>query len=91
MLYRYSGVAAGRVQGVGFRYFVKGYADRYGLTGWVKNQYDGTVIMEVQGTESRLSIFAETIREGNRFIRVNNLSWDPIAVIPDESAFNILF
>lgn len=91
MLYRYSGVATGRVQGVGFRYFVKGFADRYGLTGWVRNQDDGTVKMEVQGAESRLSLFAETIREGNRFIRVKNLCWEPIAAVPDESTFRILY
>lgn len=88
---RYFGIAAGRVQGVGFRYFVKGYADRYGLTGWVRNQEDGTVEMEVQGAESRLKLFAETIRAGNRFIRVKNLSWDQIAAVPGETKFNVLY
>jgi len=91
MLYRYSGTATGQVQGVGFRYFVKGYADRYGLTGWVKNLNDGTVKMEVQGADSRLRIFAETIREGNRFIRVKNLSWERITAEPDETTFTILY
>lgn len=41
----------GRVQGVGFRYTAKYLAQSLGLTGWVKNEYDGTVLMEVQGRE----------------------------------------
>lgn len=39
----------GRVQGVGFRYTAKYLALSMGLTGWVKNEWDGTVSMEVQG------------------------------------------
>ena len=36
----------GRVQGVGFRYTAKYLARSLGLTGWVENEYDGTVILE---------------------------------------------
>ena len=42
----------GRVQGVGFRYTAKYLARSMNLTGWVKNEYDGTVVMEVQGSET---------------------------------------
>ena len=41
----------GRVQGVGFRYTAKYLAKSLGLTGWVMNEYDGTVVMEIQGRE----------------------------------------
>lgn len=41
----------GRVQGVGFRYYVVQKANQLGLTGWVKNLYDGSVEMEVEGQE----------------------------------------
>ena len=40
----------GRVQGVGFRFFVAMNAERCHLTGWVKNMSDGSVTAEVQGT-----------------------------------------
>ena len=40
---------SGRVQGVGFRFQAGWAAKRFGLTGWVKNLYDGRVEMEVQG------------------------------------------
>lgn len=41
----------GRVQGVGFRITATRHALNLGLKGWVKNEYNGTVIMEVQGSE----------------------------------------
>lgn len=41
----------GRVQGVGFRYYAVQKANQLGLTGWVKNLYDGNVEMEVEGQE----------------------------------------
>ena len=41
----------GRVQGVGFRYTAKYLAQSLGLTGWVENEFDGTVVMEIQGRE----------------------------------------
>lgn len=44
----------GRVQGVGFRYTAKYLARSMNLTGWVKNEYDGTVVMEVQGREAMI-------------------------------------
>ena len=41
----------GRVPGVGFRYYAVQKANQLGLTGWVKNLYDGSVEMEVEGQE----------------------------------------
>lgn len=41
----------GRVQGVSFRYYAVQKANQLGLTGWVKNLYDGSVEMEVEGQE----------------------------------------
>lgn len=42
----------GRVQGVGFRYYAVQKANQLGLTGWVKNLYDGSVEREVEGRGS---------------------------------------
>ena len=47
-------IAHGRVQGVGLRFTVTGFAKKYNVTGWVRNLYDGTVEMEVQGLEHRV-------------------------------------
>lgn len=43
----------GCVQGVGFRWRARHAADLYGCTGWVHNEWDGTVRMEIQGKRSR--------------------------------------
>jgi len=45
---------SGRVQGVGFRFRAQYAASGYGITGWVKNQMDGTVEMEVQGISEQI-------------------------------------
>ena len=50
-------IAHGRVQGVGLRFTVTGFAKKYNVTGWVRNLYDGTVEMEVQGLDHRVNSF----------------------------------
>ena len=50
-------IAHGRVQGVGLRFTVTGFAKKYNVTGWVRNLYDGTVEMEVQGLDHRVELF----------------------------------
>lgn len=44
----------GQVQGVGFRYFSKKFAQKLKLTGWVKNNEDGTVTLVAQGDEKNI-------------------------------------
>ncbi|MEE1229401.1 MAG: acylphosphatase [Lachnospiraceae bacterium] len=84
-------IARGRVQGVGFRYVCSSIANEYHLTGWVRNCYDGSVEIEVQGPEHRVDGFTEKLRKGNRFIKIRQLD---VAEIPPlradaEDAFRI--
>ena len=44
----------GSVQGVGFRYSARHAADLYGCTGWARNEWDGSVTMEIQGTKEAI-------------------------------------
>ena len=48
-------IFTGSVQGVGFRFRARCAAEQYGCTGWVRNEYDGSVLMEIQGTEEQIS------------------------------------
>jgi acylphosphatase len=58
----------GRVQGVGFRYQAM-YASRtYGATGWVENLPDGSVEMEVQGSEDIIECMMETLEENTMIV-----------------------
>ncbi len=55
----------GRVQMVGFRYFVLGHAERLGLTGWVRNGANGqTVEVVAEGDEAALGEFEAILRQG---------------------------
>ena len=54
----------GRVQGVGFRWSAAREAARLGITGYVRNDEDGSVYIEAEGTEDRLNAFLEWCRKG---------------------------
>lgn len=60
---QYHMIADGRVQGVGFRYFVQMEADRHKIAGWVKNRDDGRVEILAEGPEESLKQFAEAVRK----------------------------
>jgi acylphosphatase len=57
-------VVHGSVQGVGFRYFVRGVATRLGLTGNVRNLGDGTVDIVVEGDPASLAELIKSVRKG---------------------------
>ena len=54
----------GRVQGVGFRYFVKLKADSLQINGFVKNLSNGIVYVEAEGDSLQLELFVKACREG---------------------------
>ncbi len=78
----------GIVQGVGFRYTARHAANMYRLTGYVKNEYDGSVTCEVQGEEAAISRFVETIKSG-RFIEISGIDRTELEIIPDERSFDV--
>ncbi|MBN1165707.1 MAG: acylphosphatase [Methanospirillaceae archaeon] len=66
--------AYGRVQGVGYRFSVLRAAQENNITGWVRNETDGTVCISATGTRDDLSVFIERIHvRADSHIRVNNL------------------
>ena len=77
----------GWVQGVGFRYRACHAADACGTTGWVRNEYDGTVTMEIQGTEEQIDSVILAIERGT-YIQIDNIESRTIPVIPDERGFH---
>jgi acylphosphatase len=54
----------GRVQGVGFRYFVMQKAENYGISGFVKNSMNGTVYIEAEGQSELLELFIQACKQG---------------------------
>lgn len=91
MMLRYYIRVSGRVQGVGFRYFVQYTASLLNLTGWVRNLDDDSVEMEVQGQEEMLNAFINKIRKGNGFSRVDDFPIHKLPLIDEEKSFKIKY
>jgi acylphosphatase len=76
----------GRVQGVGFRYFVRHHARREGLRGWVRNLFDGRVEAFGVGEADQIARFEAHIRSGPAGARVAYV--DVREEMPDTSAID---
>ena len=76
----------GYVQGVGFRYRARHAADLYGCTGWVRNEWDGSVSMEIQGEESQIDQVILAIERGT-YVRIENMEVKTIPVVEHEYSF----
>ena len=66
-------VVRGRVQGVGFRWFVEREAHILGISGWVRNNSDGSVEVMAQGTREQLLGLRSRLRQGPRSARVDDV------------------
>jgi acylphosphatase len=63
----------GRVQGVGYRYFVLGTAERLGVKGFVRNMYNGDVEVHAEADEATLQLFKLELERGPRMARVTEV------------------
>ncbi len=70
---RYHWLLSGRVQGVGFRWFVLEQAEQHGLLGWVSNLPDGRVEVVASGDATALEEFEAALRDGPRLARVDRV------------------
>ena len=76
----------GSVQGVGFRYRARQAAGLVGCTGWVRNEWDGSVSMEIQGTESAIDQVILAIECGH-YVHIDNMDVKELELIEDEHGF----
>ncbi len=81
-------IVSGRVQGVGFRFFVENRASSLGLKGWVRNLRGGKVEVLATGEEVPLNQFVASLREGPTFSRVDevDIDWESS---PSDEVFHI--
>jgi acylphosphatase len=82
-------LVSGRVQGVGFRWFVLRLAEREGLTGYVRNLPDGRVEVMAGGTAESHARLEEALRRGPPGARVADVTSSDAAAAPAMSRFEI--
>jgi acylphosphatase len=76
----------GYVQGVGFRWRARQAANHYSCTGWVHNEWDGSVSMEIQGEAENIDLVIMSIQAG-RYIEITDMDVKTIPLKEFESGF----
>lgn len=70
------GLVSGRVQGVGFRYFVQRCAQAQSVGGWARNLADGGVEVLLSGNEAAVAKVQEQVALGPSISQVESISWE---------------
>jgi acylphosphatase len=82
-------IVRGRVQGVGFRWFVEREARLLGINGWVRNNHDGTVEVLGMGTAEQLNTLRARLQAGPRAARVDDVAETPAQPVAELNTFRI--
>ena len=80
----------GKVKGVGFRSRTEEASKKFPVTGWMRNESDDFISMEIQGTKKEINRFIRYLKRG-KGIRIENIKAREIAAVPDESGFSIQY
>jgi acylphosphatase len=82
-------IVRGRVQGVGFRWFVEREARLLAVSGWVRNNADGSVEVLAMGNREQLSGLYARLAQGPRASRVDQVEEHPAEPVPGLNTFRI--
>jgi acylphosphatase len=83
----------GEVQGVGFRWTSRRLAQEIGLTGWVRNEWDGSVSMELQGTSDQIARFFGRLAHAWSYYQPDYVidQKEEIPVVDNDNTFQVRF
>ena len=79
----------GDVQGVSYRYWAQKKAKDLGLSGWAKNEHDGSVMIFAQGEESEVDAMIDWAREGSPMASVTNVEVEEAEPDADIRSFEV--
>jgi acylphosphatase len=88
-LARLHAVVEGYVQGVGFRVFVSNTAEQLGLSGWVRNRWNGDVEVVAEGQRSALDSLITALYKGPRSSHVTKVATEWLLASGEFSGFHI--
>ncbi len=80
----------GEVQGVGFRWQAVQAASACGVSGWVRNEYDGSVTMEIQGSREAVSAVIAFLNK-DRWIRIRSMETTELELNTEERDFRVVY
>lgn len=83
-------IFTGRVQGVGFRFRAKCLANHYGVTGWIQNNYDGSVETQMQGREECIDMIIQSLQQDD-YIRIDWITRERMETNPKEQGFAVKY
>jgi len=84
-------IVFGRVQGVGFRYFIKTKAQKLGLKGWVQNQADGSVKIKAKGDKEKIKELVNWCNKGSLFTQIEKIQIKEQKTENDLKDFTIIY
>ena len=79
----------GRVQGVSFRAWTQAMAERQGVSGWVRNEPDGSVRAFLMGTEAAVAELIRALHDGPPAAEVAEIETDAAEPDPDITGFQV--
>ena len=88
---QYEITISGKVQGVGYRYFAVRKATEMGITGWVKNSVDGSVIIVAQGIEEEIKTFIDYLHIGTTRSRFDQISKVKFNTLSNFDTFSVKY
>ena len=83
-------IVTGRVQGVSYRASAASEARRLGVVGWVRNLYDGSVELEVEGADDRVAALLAWCEHGPPEARVDRVAVEELAPTGAETTFSVV-
>jgi acylphosphatase len=80
----------GYVQGVGFRYRMSHLAGHFGVTGWMRNEYDGSVQAELQGLPEEIDMIIQRLCQ-DRYIEIRSMDRKELPLDETERGFHVKY
>lgn len=81
----------GKVQGVGFRYYVRSISIKMGVYGWVRNKFDGTVEVMAIMREDQIKNYEKKLEIGNGYSNVDYIEKNEIKLNKEYLSFEIVY